>query len=347
MQRPGGCCSKDAVDTDSYGQYQAIRIDASGVAFEVFVTEILSRDPEIELVSASLLGGPIRENAAYGTSFVAVRRGRSLLVEARAVTPQTSRRLEEQRRQLQDAARVYMERHPHDLEPLLVLACPGVLRQSNRAADVQQSLEIWDGPYLRDKAEQLEVDVPPGIAWGDEDSLLPGYDLASRLAGIRPGTGGWPAYEKYCENLLSFLFVPPLNPPIPQSRDERHVNRRDYVLPNYAADGGFWQFMRTHYEAHLVVAEVKNLSRGPGKDEILQVANYLNARGTGLFALILARADFNQAARWTCREQWVHYSKLIVGLSDEDVVQMVRTKTAGGDPAELVRQKIEDFRLGI
>jgi len=71
-------------------------------------------------------------------------------------------------------------------------------------------------------------------------------------------------------------------------RDERHVNRRDYVLPNYAADGGFWQFMRTHYEAHLVVAEVKNLSRGPGKNEILQVANYLNLRSTGLFALILA-----------------------------------------------------------
>jgi len=188
---------------------------------------------------------------------------------------------------------------------------------------------------------------PPGIAPGGEPGLIPGYGLASRLAGIRPGTAGWPAYEKYCEDLLSFLFVPPLNPPIPQSRDERHVNRRDYVLPNYAADGGFWQFMRTHYEAHLVVAEVKNLSRGPGKDEILQVANYLNPRGTGLFALILARTDLDQAARWTCREQWVHYSKLIVGLSDEDVVQMVRTKTGGGDPAELVRQKIEDFRLGI
>jgi hypothetical protein len=36
-----------------------------------------------------------------------------------------------------------------------------------------------------------------------------------------------------------------------------------------------------------------------------------------------------------------------VGLSDDDVVQMVRTKVSGGDPAELVRQKIEDFRLGI
>jgi hypothetical protein len=335
------------VDTEGYGQYRGFRIDAAGVAFEVFVTEILSSDPEIELLSASLMGGAARENATYGTSFVAVRAGRTLLVDARAVTPQTSRRLEEQRRQLQDAARVYMERHPAEREPGLVLACPGILRQSNRAAAAPEGLEIWDGPYLRDRAGQLEVLVPPGLARGDEDGVLPGYGLVSRLAGIRPGAADRPAYEKYCEDLLSFLFVPPLNPPIPQSRDERHVNRRDYVLPNYAADYSFWQFMRTHYEAHLVVAEVKNLSRGPGKKEILQVANYLNARGTGLFALVLARTDLDEGARWTCREQWVHYSKLIVGLSDEDVVQMVRIKTGGGDPAELVRQKIEDFRLGI
>jgi hypothetical protein len=173
-----------------------------------------------------------------------------------------------------------------------------------------------------------------------------GDDLASRLAGIKPGIVGWPAYEKYCEDLLSFLFVPPLNPPIPHSRDERHVNRRDYVLPNYAADGS-WQFMRTHYEAHFVVVEVKNLSRGPGKNEILQVANYLNRHGTGLFALILARADLDQTAQWICREQWVQHGKLIMGLSDEDVVQMIRTRMSGGDPAELVRQKIEDFRLRI
>ena len=49
----------------------------------------------------------------------------------------------------------------------------------------------------------------------------------------------------------------------------------------------------------MFVAEVKNLSRGPGKNEVLQVANYLNARGTGLFAPILARTDLDPAARWT------------------------------------------------
>ena len=45
--------------------------------------------------------------------------------------------------------------------------------------------------------------------------------------------------------------------------------------------------------------------------------------------------------------QWVQHNKLIIGLDDEDVRQMITTKAAGGDPAELIRQKIEDFRLRI
>lgn len=105
--------------------------------------------------------------------------------------------------------------------------------------------------------------------------------------------------------------------------------------------------MRSHYEAHYVVAEVKNLTRPPGKNEILQIANYLNPHGTGLFALLLCRTAMDETARWICREQWVQHGKLIIGLDDDDIRQMITTKAAGGDPAELVRQKIEDFRLRI
>jgi hypothetical protein len=155
------------------------------------------------------------------------------------------------------------------------------------------------------------------------------------------------SYENYCENLLNFLFVPPLKAAIPQSRDEQHINRRDFVLPNYVMDGTFWQFMRSHYEAHYIVAEVKNLTGGPGKREILQVVNYLNPHGAGLFSIILARHAMSDTAKWICREQWVQHNKLIIGLDDDDVRQMLVTKMADGDPAELIRQKIEDFRLGI
>ena len=55
----------------------------------------------------------------------------------------------------------------------------------------------------------------------------------------------------------------------------------------------------------------------------------------------------NDTAKWICREQWVQHNKLVIGLDDDDVQQMLVTKMADGDPAELIRQKIEDFRLGI
>jgi hypothetical protein len=168
--------------------------------------------------------------------------------------------------------------------------------------------------------------------------------LLNRLHEIPPGRDGWPAYKKFCEDLLNFLFVPPLNPAIAQSRDDRGANRRDYVLPNYAVDGGFWQFMRAHYNAHYVVAEVKNLTRRPGKQEILQVANYLNPHGTGLFALVLARTELNATATWICWERWVQRNKLIIGINDDPAIdppimptlmpvapQTPRSATPGGD----------------
>lgn len=335
------------------GTYGGGKAAARGMAFELFVMEILERDPEIELVAASPPYGAAYGSADYGSDFVAMRKGRPLLVEAKNTTPQTSYRLEQLNLQMQGAGKRYAERHDGQW-PGLVLACAGVLSRSKMTTAFRSHLEIWDGPYLRTRARQLHIDIPSGVAFDDSKTASvvdaePEYThaLLSRLGTIRSGNAGWRAYEKYCEDLLNFLFVPPLNSAIPQSRDSRNANRRDYILPNYTLDGGFWQFMRTHYDAHHVVAEVKNLSRRPSKSEILQTANYLNPRGTGLFTLILARSELDETARWICREQWVLHSKLIVGLHDEDIHQMVETRLAGNDPAELIRQKIEDFRLGI
>ena len=310
--------------------------------------EILERDPDIELATTLVPYG-----ADYGFDFAVMRNGRPLLIEVKLTTPQTSHRLEQLNVQLKDAAERYKELHPSS-EPELVLAITGVLSERKMATALGSKLEVWDGPYLRARARQLGIDVPSYVALESPEAVGRSdvdyqhtHALLHRLRGIEPGRAGWSAYEKLCEDLLNFLFVPPLNPAIPQCRDGHNANRRDYILPNYALGGGFWQFMRDHYDAHYVVAEVKNLNVRLRKQEILQVANYLNPHGTGLFALVLARREPDETARWICREQWVQHNKLIVGIHDDDVFQMVETKLSGNDPAELVRQKIEDFRLGI
>ena len=40
-------------------------------------------------------------------------------------------------------------------------------------------------------------------------------------------------------------------------------------------------------------------------------------------------------------------SEAIVILDDSDVKQMLAIRSLGGDPADLIRQKIEDFRLSF
>lgn len=322
--------------------------------FERFLGQILERSATLEMTAT-----PGRNDLDSGFDFIADHDGRILLIQAKLTTPQTSYRLEQMIAVLRDATRSYQELHP-ELAPVPVLAVPGVLSRPKTSLAEKTGLEVWDGPYLRNLAWRLNLHVPPFVAYEPSPDLdydraaAPGdtetrytYTLIDRLASIRPGKRAWSAYEEYCEELLNFLFVPPLNPAIPQSRDDRGANQRDYILPNYSMDGGFWHFMRNHYEAHYVVAEAKNLTSCPGKREILQVANYLNPHGTGLFALILARKELDETARWICREQWIQHNKLIVTIHDDDVRQMVDTKLAGDDPAELVRQKIEDFRLGI
>jgi hypothetical protein len=145
---------------------------------------------------------------------------------------------------------------------------------------------------------------------------------------------------------LNFLLCPPLKLAISQSRDGSRANRRDFILPNYA-QVGFWRFLRDWYGADFVVAEVKNTKARAGKEEVLQLANYLTHHGTGLVGVLLTRAGIDSTAQWVSREQWVLHDKLIIWLSDDDIKQMLLSRQAGSDPSELIQQRIEDFRPRI
>lgn len=69
--------------------------------------------------------------------------------------------------------------------------------------------------------------------------------------------------------------------------------------------------------------------------------------GLGLFGMTITRKGMDRAGAYTCREQWMLHNKMIITLNDSDVLQMLESKKMGADPEDLVRQKIEDFRLGM
>ena len=96
-----------------------------------------------------------------------------------------------------------------------------------------------------------------------------------------------------------------------------------------------------------MIVDAKNSGAFVKKDVVLQLANYLSSHGAGLFGLVICRKGPDKGAQWTIREQWVLHNKLIIVLNTEDMLQMLTAKESGNEPAALIKQRIEDFRLGL
>jgi hypothetical protein len=321
--------------------------------FEQFVREILAATPGIWLPESAgaLFSTSARKD--LGFDIEAMRRARPLLVEIVSQTPQTASRLVAVLDQLRAAADAYVKAagpaQRRQARPSLLAVFPGVISPQKLVFSSHLDVEIWDGRYLTRQARQLGIRVPSFIATPDNDEVgdrVPAHDLELRLDAIAPGREHAVTYEKWCKDVLEFLFCPPLSPPILQSSNGSGASRRDLILPNYSTRG-FWHFMNNHYEAAAVVAEAKNYGTKLDKPAVLQLANYLSRHGTGLFGMLLTRKGLNEGADWTRREHWVLHDKMMIGLDDEDMRQMLLTKAAGGNPADLIQQRIEDFRLRI
>ena len=277
--------------------------------------------------------------------------GRDALVEVRVVTPATEMRLNRTIIQLRSYGQAYLRAggaHP----PILVLVVSGAIAPGHITRLEKSGIDrVIDGPMLRAAAPNLPW--PDTIAQGkligapySNSSDSSEHPLIRELEAIKPGRADWFAYQTVVRDILAATLSPPLSQPLDELSNETGVNRRDIVLPNYASDG-LWKFLRDHYEAHYIVVEAKNLGGGVKKGHVLQIGNYLSAHGTGLFGIVICRNATDRSAEVTRREQWVIYRKLIIVLNDEDLKQMLTHAAAGLDPAVVIRQKIEDFRLGF
>lgn len=312
--------------------------------FSSLVEQVLGRMLGANLVEREPRLGPARPD------FIAhLKDGRIAIVEVKLVTPTTASRLDGAADQLRRYGKLFVDAFGGPT-PDLILVVSGTLPLGRLERLNQEGVKaVIDGRQLRAFA--------PDLPWPDAgtDGHAPDRQpmaaatyqrLASELDAIGPGRAEWAGYQRVVRDILAATLSPPLGQPLDENANLSGVNRRDIILPNYAVTG-IWKFLRDHYEAHFVVVDAKNFVGGIKKKEILQVANYLSPHGAGLFGIIACRNAEDRSAEVTRREQWVVYRKLIIILNDADLKQMLAISETGEDAAIVVRQKIEDFRLGF
>jgi hypothetical protein len=288
------------------------------------------------------------KNSRYRADLITERKKKNtwekLLIEVKAIPTFTESRLREVIEKL-----MLYGKYANGYR--LVFVFPGILSNKDNETIQSSGIEIWDINYIAQTfAKEIAITPHPVFhALFSKSRYVEAHDkLVVELKSIHPGNknNDWLKYQKHIEKVLDYLFGSILSSPITEHSDHFKINRRDFILRNYATTG-FWAHLRNRYLADFIVIDAKNYSKKITKKEVLQVANYLKEHGAALFGIIISRNGGNTGCYYTCREVWAMHKKLIVVLTDEDIIKMIITKAANNEPEEIIIQKIEEFRLSM
>ena len=318
-----------------------------GYQFEQYVRELIEKHPSYKNVRANV---PLM-GAKSNIDIVCEKKTdigyEKYIIEVKSVPSFTRGRIVDVINHLNECREQVADAKP-------VLAFPGEISEQYHELLRDKGVLVWDKYYLYQEfyaqIEQAEPSYISSVIKYRSSSVKEKDNhqvLIDKLKKCPAGKTNWGEYQTLVGEVLEFLFCPPLSHPLPQKSDATKNNRRDFILPNYVLEDSIWKFFRDMYRADFVVADAKNSAKPITKQDVLQMGNYLKPESAGAFGIIISRKGSGSSSDIAIREMWLYHHKMIVVLDDNDVEQMLLDRKNGNDPAELIRKKIEDFRLSI
>lgn len=233
----------------------------------------------------------------------------------------------------------------------LLFVSSSELTKAARNAAKQRDITIWG---LKDLAENINQEISIKYfslivmrqlreTHSDESKS---DNLIESLKKIEPGKSEWSIYQQTVFDILEYLFCPPLEIPHYELADLDSRNRRDIIFGNDSEDS-FWKSIREIYQGHYIVVDAKNYSKKLAKRPIIDITHYLKPYGCGMFGIVVCRLGSGGASDHAIKEQWIGNKKMIVALSDDDLIEMLEIKKKGGSPVEIIKRKIATFRMSL
>ena len=106
-----------------------------------------------------------------------------------------------------------------------------------------------------------------------------------------------------------------------------------------------WQMIVQHYNSHFVVFEFKNYKDEIDQNLIYITEKYLFDAALRNVAIIISRKGFSKAAKFAAEGCLKEHGKLILNVTDEDLIRMLELKS--DKAADYLLDKLEDFLMGI
>lgn len=172
--------------------------------------------------------------------------------------------------------------------------------------------------------------------------------LSKRLENCPCGDNDWREYEEICAGIVDYLFGSSFRnyARIVQARNENGLDIKDLVLPNRSSNP-FWQEVRIDYAARNIVFEFKNYCDPIGKNQLVQISNYLKKKTYGRFAIVFTRKGLSKNGKEEQKELLRHDDKMVIVLNDEELKDLIRVKNSGESPEKILENLKTDLELKI
>lgn len=174
------------------------------------------------------------------------------------------------------------------------------------------------------------------------------YGYIERLETIIAGKKNAQQYEKFCVDILKYLFNDTLTLWGEQQKSNDDLFRFDLICKiKNNINNEFFNTIENYFSSKYIIFEFKNYIEEITQKEVYTTEKYLYKTALRTVAILLTRngVDKNgiKAIKGTLREN----GKLIIVLDDSDIKQMIYAKEHGEDYIEILINKLDKMLASL
>ena len=237
-------------------------------------------------------------------------------------------------------------------ERVVVLDICNLLYMVEDHAEIQ-SLFLAALPYSTDelvsKAPNLDI-VKVSDTGRDREKIDEEYNvLIEELRAWTPqGRGNYAKYEKLCCTVLQKLFAEDLTLWSEQEKSNDGLFRFDlFCKIKHGNNREFWKMAEQYFNTKYIVFEFKNYSEEISQQEIFTTVKYLYAKALRSVAIMVAVKGANQYAQKAIRGILREEGKLIIVLSNQDLISMLEYKKQKKEPADYLSHLLDMLMVSL
>lgn len=156
-------------------------------------------------------------------------------------------------------------------------------------------------------------------------------------------------YEKLCTRVLQRLFsLDDLALWLEQAKSNDDLYRFDLICKiKQDNHKDFWETAERHFHSKYIIFEFKNYSGEVTQMEVTTTARYLYTKALRTVAIIVSPNGFSAHAEKAARGALREDGKLILSLTNADLIEMLLGKDNGKDPSEYLNKKLDTLLINL